>query len=311
MIKSNNSYKDYIIESKVSITVLKLSDMILEDDLIMDENNIIDIALEILDLCDQDGKKIFKLDENYHFDSDSITIFEKACEKFIDECELCSDLITKENQEKMNKVIELLRSTIKNKKVIKSDKKVRFITMPNDDYKSILESDIEGFGPHKYKFKLSEPSEVNGQSNAAVLLKELEQIEKVLSSDACIVKHTGQHQPFQSEGGIQVKRNVAASIRIPIIQYGPDTVLIAGIFHKEGQNDLIVQNEYEARKKKTDFMKDDINIDRSQCEKLYYAFKTKLIKSLYGNKVDNMNTLYRYMLEETNKEIVREDSYGR
>ena len=307
---------EYLLNRNADILVFKLSDMILENDTIIDKSNIIDIALEILDLVDDNGRKIFKLDNEFKFDKYSILIFKKARERFSEECKSCSDIIDAEAKERIDKTLDLIEYTLENENIIKSSNKVRFITIPTQDDKSLLDYDIDGKGvnlefgkekyqtkaPHKYEFRLSQPSEINGQKNAEVILKELEQIEKVLSSDPCIVKHTGKHQPFQSEGSSQVKRNVAACTRIQINQFGENIVAISGIFHKEGQNDLALQSEYEVRKDILSSMKKDLNININECEKKYYEFKTRLIKNLYGSKLYGMTSIYRYMLSVGSKD---------
>ena len=75
--------------------------------------------------------------------------------------------------------------------------------------------------------------------------------------------------------------------------------MISGIFHKVGQNDESVQNEYKNRQSIINDMKDDLNVNIEDCEKLYYDFKLSLIKGLYGDKVSTMEAVHRYMLEST------------
>ncbi len=313
MDELNNDYTKYLTESRINTVVLKLSDIVFDDEIYLDKNNIIDYILSIMDLVDESGKKIFKLDDNYHFDKQSNIIFKEARKNFEKECEECKDIISKENIDSIKSILDLMEKVIESEEILKPKTKVKFITIPISKNESILDYDISGRGtdiivsgkkyqtkpPHKYEFNLLMPSPVTGKSNAEVLLKELEQIEKVLSSDPCIVKHTGSHQPFQSEGSSQVKRNVAAATRIQLNQFGENIVAISGIFHKEGQNDLSVQSEYETRKDILKGLKDDINLNISACEKTYYNFKLKLIRSLYSSKIEELNGVYRYMIMKT------------
>ena len=306
-----DDYNKYIIEAKVYEVFKALNDIILdhiEDDSLTAKS----MALSILDLKDESGKDIFKLDNNYQFDAASLRIFELARKQFEDTILECKDILEAEDLVKIQSTLNLLEKTLKVERIVKPMTKVRFITIPVKG-KSALENDLDGkatlvefagkkhmlTSPHRFEFKLSHPSEVSGLKNGEMILKELAKIENVLAEDPCIVKHTGKKMPFQSEYGSQVKKFTSSELRIMLNQYGTNTVMISGIFHKVGQNDESVQNEYKNRQSIIDDMKNDLNVSVEECEKLYYDFKLELIKGLYGDKISTMEAVHRYMLEST------------
>ena len=320
-----DDYNKYIIEAKVYEVFKALNDIVLdqiEDDGLTAKS----MALSILDLKDDSGKDIFKLDNNYQFDSASLKIFEESRKQFEDTCRECKDILSAEDMVKIISTLNMIEKTLRVDRIIKPLTKVRFITIPVKG-KSALENDLDGkaalvefagkkhmlTSPHRFEFKLSHPSEVSGLKNGEMILKELAKIENVLAEDPCIVKHTGKKMPFQSEYGSQVKKFTSSELRIMLNQYGTNTVMISGIFHKVGQNDESVQNEYKNRQDIIDDMKDDLNVSVEECEKLYYDFKLELIKGLYGDKVSTMEAVHRYMLEsslEQEKEVYKEEGRG-
>ena len=302
-------YEKDIIDYYKQIVFNKLLDMLLNDEVSLDENSVMQMALDIFELVDDAGKPIFKLNSDYRFDDNSIEVFRQASKAFLEECEDNMDIISQEQIEHMKNVVNLIEYTLKNKSIIKRDSKVRFITLPDPEYLSALISDMDGNGPNGFKFDPNSPSEISGVSNAVLILRELLQIEKVLQDDPDIIRHTGARMPFQSENNIQVKRNVSARLRIPIFQYGKDTIMIAGIFHKIGDNDPKVQNEYIERKARADAMKKDLNANVDECEKRYCEFKKYLISHIYGRKVDEARSVYRYFIEVSMKQMKEVGDY--
>lgn len=302
-------YIDDLIKANKEIVITKFIDTILDENATLDESFIFELALDILELTDDNGSPIFKLNSDLHFDDISLKIFEAASIEFLEFLEENKKDISEEQLNFAKNIIQLLTTTLESKSILKKNSKVRFVTLPdpkNPD-SSILMSDVIGNGPHGYKFELSKPSEINSVTYASLLLRELSQIEEAFSQDASISLHTGTHKTFQSEGPIQVRRNVRSRLRIPILQYGENTVAIAGIFHKIGDNDPSVQKEYDVRNDMAKEKKKEL-ADVDKLEKLYYDFKMELIKKVYDPKFEGMRNVYRYFIDQAYKKA-KEEGY--
>lgn len=296
---------------KIEIIVNKLNDMILDEEYVDAKGTL----FELVELIDLYGNKIFELDDDLHFTFESISLFEKAVESFKENLKVLEQDFTDLDLEYQFILdnLENLLEFFRNEKIIKDRKKTTFIAIPIGK-SSALNYDIMGSNcndkfagmdcglksPHRFKFDLSRPSQIKGKSNGQIILSELDKIENVLEYDACIVNHTGQRRPFQSEGGTQVKRNIAACTRIQINQYGENVVAICGIYHKVGQNDDEVQSEYETRKEVLEHMSKDKNIDIEMCKKAYYDFKKEVIMSVYQKDITRAQAICEYLINSFN-----------
>lgn len=296
---------------KIEIIVNKLNDMILDEEYVDARGTL----FELVELIDLYGNKVFELDEDLHFTFESILLFEKAVESFKENLKVLEqdfsdlDLEYQFILDNLENLLEFFR----NERIAKNKNKTTFIAIPIGKT-SALNYDIMGSNcngkfagvdcslksPHKFKFDLSRPSQIKGKSNGQIILSELDKIENVLEYDACIVNHTGQRRPFQSEGSTQVKRNTAACTRIQINQYGENVVAICGIYHKVGRNDDEVQSEYETRKEVLEHMSKDKNIDIEMCKKAYYDFKKEVIMSVYQKDITRAQAICEYLINSFN-----------
>lgn len=312
-------YEEYLYKSKIETIEGLLENMLIDNDS-FEMDSLLESLTELKDL---NGKKILKLDDDLHFNKESIEILNKAIEGFKKTLEIFkkdySDLEVyyDEVKENLNEITEFFKKNTLTKKE-NSEEPVIFITIPIGD-KTSLDYDIAGESvkvefngkqtqlnsPHDYEFSLAMPSPINGRKNVDVLLSELETIEARLSSDPCIINHTGAHRPFQSEDGSQVKRNTRACTRIQLNQYGPRIIAIPGIYHKVGQIDNEVQREYNCRKEVLDNLKADKKYSIEECSRLYNKFKLKLITEKYGKNVNETLAMCRYIIAKETKNIER------
>ena len=312
-------YEEYLYKAKIETIQGLLEDMLIDEESFEIEK----LIEELTELKDLNGKAIIKLDNDLHFNKESIEILNKAIEDFKEVLkkykEDYSDLEVYYDEVEKN-IDEITTFFVKNTITKKEHKEepVIFITIPVDD-KSALDYDIEGKNakvefngktfqlnpPNDYVFDLLRPSPINGRKNVDVLLSELETIEEKLSGNPNITDHTKTSKAFQSEGKSQVKKNRSACTRIQLNQYGPRIIAIPGIYHKVGWVDDEVQDEYEYRRKVLEQLKEDKRYSIEECAKRYYQFKLRLIKAKYGKNVNETMAMCRYIMAQEEKNMLR------
>ena len=298
-------------------------------DMLIDETPFdIDSLLIELTSLEAEDKIILELDDNLCFDEESIAILKSAFDEFKSRFEEYKndfselEINYEQIEERLNE-LSLFLERNSSLKIPKEKSKVRFITLPVGDGKSSLDCDIEGenkkvvfngtsvqlSAPHGYEFALDMPSPINGRKNVDVLLSELEYIERTLSDNPVISNYTGKHSPYKKEPDCYVKRNVKACTRIQLdtIQdkEGNPVIAVTGIYHKIGQKDQALQDEYAARKKALINMQQDKNYSIDECERLYSDFRKRLIVAKYGKNVSETMAMCRYLIAQEEKNIQR------
>lgn len=205
----------------------------------------------------------------------------------------------------ISKIIEVLKNekeNLENKNIDdtsieQKDLKI-FACIPLENEDTVLDNDLLGknstiqfYGntfqvasPHGHKFK-------NGKSNnsklAKLFLKYLNDIEENLKNSR-LMDRCRKHGTFQFESNTAVMRDTNNKIRIQLHEI-KNCVFIVGIYYKDakginGNNDLIVQKEYENR---TKFLEQISKLPEEKfkeyiilCEKAYQKFK--LVSRSFG-----------------------------
>ena len=305
-IKDEN-YLKYVSESLTSL----LSDILLSDSISLSGNSIIEASNRILNLSDEAGNPYFRLDSNYNFDQNSKELLKMSFEKFKEELSVWKELLGDEvDIVKINNAMKLIEETVYTDNIFLRPSKVSFITLPVND-KSILDYDIMGKNatfeigketfktnaPNNYKFGLNSIAVSGHKTNAEHILSELESIEDALKDGQEPVVLSKKHSPFQTEHSTFVRKNRAACTRIPFEKYGEDNIIIFGIFHKEGNNDDDVQDEYDNRHEILSKIPDKEKLIK-EGKRAYLRFKGKLISAIYGDKLETKNAILQYLLEK-------------
>ncbi len=281
----------------------------------LSSSTVIDSAIELLNLVDENGNNFFTLDSNYNFDDDSVELLRRSMEEFLDTYNECKELF--QDESKIRTIMTLVEEVVKTKDVIIPKNKISFITIPVDEKSSILDYDVAGKNavikngdkefktnaPSNYVFNLSEPCEASSKTNAEHILSELEQLENALKYGDNPTTLVKSHSPFQTENKTFVRRNTSACTRIPFERFNDDNIIVYGIFHKYGQKDDDVQNEYGNRHSIISQLDSEQLIEDGK--KAYAKFKGKLIKALYSDKLTEVEAIHTYLVKQAEERLER------
>lgn len=324
-ISLNYMPRDDFIKYQVELVLKKLSDLLLDDEILSDKDiNTNLLCIELLSLKDDYDNNIFGYDENYHFDKESREVMEKSFEKFLLDCQefLEIDLISEVTFDNICYIQEIIVEMFNFDKIIENSKLTSFCCIPVSKNESVLDFDLIGknsrlsyqymqdldkktisertfdfHSPHNHDFT----KEKSKKELAVLILKELEKIEGRLANGENLVSICRKKGEFQSENGTYVKRNLDEKIRIQLHQYGNDKIVITGIYYKESKGsksdtDSVVQNEYENRKKILSLISADKQVTDEDFVISYQNFKAKLINYVFGDDMTEIEAVRNYML---------------
>lgn len=250
--------------------------------------------------------------EDYSLDKYSIEVLNRV----ISDLEIFSD------DENISKCIGILNNLVKNEKskvqeILESKRtKVRLITMPTTDGRSVLDNDVEYnisevnisgksmFTKVPYDNGKTELNETSGNSKSMrfeTLLELLNHIETTMMTNPNGIA------AFKTEGNNGfVCRDTTNFVRIAFDQYRKKddeiVIIVSGIFKKVSDPANKIFNEYGNRDNIVSSMKKDLNTSIDECENAYLRFKARLIKLKY----DRMFGLSKELYESFNKEFLEE-----
>lgn len=312
--------RENIIERQSDIVTKALIELLVDDDLADKENiNWKELGEKILSLKDDYNNDIFGFIEGtYAYDSDSLAVMNLAFDRFKKESEdyLELELINEKTYQAMNEFMDNIKNSFKFNKRMNKQKIVSFMTIPEDQGKSVLYNDLHGknsFLSYKSsdgnskKLTMSSPHHhdfTSGYSKkvlAKLILDELNKIEDRLKSGDNLASVCKSHQSFQSEDGTYVKRNTREKIRIQLQQFD-DKIVISGIYYKQSKGaksntDNDVQSEYVTRKEVLKEIRQNSDIDIDECIKAYMDFKADIIRMTYEDDLDKVQAMKKYMID--------------
>ncbi len=306
-------------EERIDEVVNLLTDLLfIDEDDPLTEELMVDKLGELLKKKDRYGKSYFVLDKELNYTEESKELLMNALNRFkeqLDAFEKDGSLVLDENvKERTSEFIKLLSTAVNTDKVIIQNNKMIFATIPTKDGKTVLDTDLFGKNvvimvggkeydlksPHNYVFIEDRPSDKRYIEHILDELRMLEEATKTGAELSTLVHKKG---GLQSEPGAYVKKNAREQTRIPFGK-ADGVIVIFGVFHKVGDVDKEVQDEYMKRNEVWSKMITDkpdlIMVDGKEA---YARFKQRLIRRLYNNTFDEVESVHRYLVSKAYQKL--------